>query len=400
LGLLHLAALDREGALRILRRAISLRGVLSDPAERGTLLVLLAGRRLLTGRFGSALSLSERAAARPLDPAPLFLNSLNLGLLRGVRGEWELGLAAIRTGLAQVDLAAQPIAHWSLRLLEAQILARSGALEEAARELARIEEAAAEHRIPLLGRMVAQELAVVAARRGEADEARRWLDACRARASGGAAEAVMRAVAALEEVRAGRLAVAARDATRSLELVRARGEPVLAMMPWWTCFALWALGQAGDAAEAWRAARAQRRHFAQPALRLAHHAMQVALADLAARAGDAEEARRIAIEAFALAERAGLAEPDPRVRARAGPRCASRTTRCRWRSPISPPAPATRRRRAASRSRRSPSPSGRGWRSRIPGSATWRARASPSWRCAAARGRARRWRASSRRHRI
>src|SRR5690606_932489 len=59
-----------------------------------------------------------------------------------------------------------------------------------------------------------------------------------------------------------------------------------------------------------------------PALRLAHHAMQVALADLAARAGDAEEARRLAIEAFAFAERAGLAEPDPWVGDVAGPRVA------------------------------------------------------------------------------
>lgn len=322
LGLLHAAALQREEALRILRRVISLRGMLSDPAERGTLLVLLAGRRLLTGRFASALTLSERAAARPLDAIPLFLNSLNLGVLRGVRGEWELGLAALRTGLAQVDLAAQPLAHWSLRLLEAQTLARSGALEEAARALARVEEAAAEHRIALLQELVTQELAFVAARRGDAEQARQWLDAGRARARGGAAEAVMRAAAALEEVRAGRLAEAARDATRSLELVRARGEPVLAMAPWWTCFALWALGRAGDPAEAWRAARVQRRHFAQPALRLAHHAMQVALADLAARAGDVEEARRIALEAFAFAERAGLQEPDPWVGDLAGPAAA------------------------------------------------------------------------------
>lgn len=319
LGLLHLGALQREEALRALRRVVSLRGLLSDPAERGFLLVLVGAHRLLAGRFAASLSLAERAAALPLDPVALVFNAAHLGLLRGVRGEWAAALAALRRGLGGREPGAHPLSRWALELLIAQVLARSGACEQARDELARIQEDLGRQRIGWLRVLLAQEAAYVAWRLGDREEARRRQAEVCQYAGGGALEAVTRAGAAIHELRAERLADAAREATRALELARARGDPVLAMTPWWTCFSLWVQGRAGSAADAWRAAQRLRRHFHQPALRLSHHAMQIALADLALRAGDEREARRIAREAFAFADRESLRTPDPWIGDLAGP---------------------------------------------------------------------------------
>jgi len=327
LGLLHLGALQREEALRALRRLVSLRGLLSDPAERGFLLVLVAGRRLLGGRFAASLSLAERAAALPLDPVALFLNSAHLGLLRGVRGEWGAALTALGRGLAGSEPGAQPFSRRSLELLVAQVQARSGAYQQARDTLARLEEDLGRHRRDWLRAMLAQEASYVALRLGDAEEAQRRQDEVCRYSGGGAVEALMRADAAIHAVRTGQLADAAREAARALELVRAHGDPVLAMAPWWTCFALWAQGRAGDPGGAWRAAHRLRRSFHQPVLRLAHHAMQLALADLALRAGDEREARRIARDAFAFAAREGLQAPDPWVGDLTGPSLAELAVR-------------------------------------------------------------------------
>lgn len=327
LGLLHLGALQRADALRALRRVVSLRGLVSDPAERGFLLVLVAARRLLAGRFAASLSLAERAAALPLDPVALFFNSAHLGLLRGVRGEWQPALAALRRGLAGREPGAHPFSRWALELLVAQVLARSGAHEQAREQLAGIQDDLGRRRIGWLRALLAQESAYVAWRGGDREEARRQQDEACQYAGGGALEAVTRAGAAIQETRAGRLADAAREAARALELVRARGDPVLAMTPWWTCFALWVQGRAGAPGDAWRAAHRLRRHFHQPALRLSHHAMQLALADLALRAGEEREARRIARDAFTFAAREGLETPDPWIGDLAAPSVAELVVR-------------------------------------------------------------------------
>jgi len=318
-GLLHMAELRREDAIRVLRRVISLRGLVREPTERANLLVLLAGRRLLTGRFTASLALSQRAATLPLEPAMHFLNAMNLALLRGVRGEWQAARTAIDQALARPELDALPFSHWPLRVLRAQVLARSGALVEARLELARVEEALADYEVPWLHELAAQEAGFVASRLGDRDTARRLFETATARATGTPSEAMVRTIGAIERIAWGEFDDAAREARRALERSHERGAPLLVVAPWWICFALWALGRAGAADEAWRTAKRWRRHFEQPGLRLAEHAMQLALADLALHAGDAEQARARACEAVAVAEREGLREPDPWIGTLAGP---------------------------------------------------------------------------------
>jgi LuxR family maltose regulon positive regulatory protein len=318
-GLLHMTELRREDAIRALRRVISLRGLVREPTERANLLVLLAGRRLLTGRFAASLALSQRAATLPLEPSMHFLNAMNLALLRGVRGEWPAAQTALDQALARPELDVLPFSHWPLRVLKAQVLARSGALLDARQELVRVEEALADYAVPWLHELAAQEAGFVASRLGDRDEARRLFETAAARATGTPSEPMVRTLCAIERIAWGEFDEAAREARRALERSHERGAPLLVVAPWWVCFALWALGRAGAADEAWRLAQRWRRHFDQPGLRLAQHAMQLALADLALHAGDAEQARARACEAVAFAEREGLREPDPWIGALAGP---------------------------------------------------------------------------------
>jgi len=71
-------------------------------------------------------------------------------------------------------------------------------------------------------------------------------------------------------------------------------------------FALWAMARGGAAREAHAIATAKRAAHAMPDLALTHQTVSLALADVAARAGDDAEARRLARTAFEFGAREGI----------------------------------------------------------------------------------------------
>ena len=95
----------RADALRALRRMITLRGIVTSPAERGTLYSLLAQRRFLMARFGGALSMAERAARLPLDSTTDWFNAMLLVWLRSARGELDAAFAELDRVMQRPEIA-------------------------------------------------------------------------------------------------------------------------------------------------------------------------------------------------------------------------------------------------------------------------------------------------------
>jgi len=321
LGMIYLSQLRRDDAVRALRRQISLRGLLTEPAERGAVWAVVGEWRLLTGRFRGALAMAERAAALPLEPVADWFNSLALAFMRGVRGEWEGGLEVIKRILERPEIDRHPLFHYGTRLLRARLLVFTGAFDAAREDAERVEQAFREHRLGMLRELSALELGFVSSRRGERSEARRWLEEAAARAGEGAA-GMVRATFAIELAHWGECDEAAREARRALESFGRRGDPTSRLFPWLHCYALWVLGRCGEPEEAWRLAQRERARFRDSSLRLTHDAMQLALADLAQRAGALEEARRLARAGFEAAQRAGTRRVDPLVGSQVVPACA------------------------------------------------------------------------------
>jgi LuxR family maltose regulon positive regulatory protein len=314
-GVMYLAQLRRDDALRVLRRLITLRGVVTDRAERGGLYVLLAQRRFLTGRWGGALSMAQRAAEMPLDPAALWFNTQLLAWLRAARGEVEVSIEALDRAIERSSIVAHSFFHCGALLHRALLLASHGDPAGALRDATRVEDTFREHRMPLVQEFAALGMARAHSSLGDRATARRWYEDAvqRAAARGGGAEGPVRAYLAVEAVGWGDDAEAGREAARALAAIGARGDRWSALMPWLFGFALWALARGGDPRRAHEIARSRRRTFSMPDLPLAHHTVGLALADVARAAGDETEARRLARAAFESAARAGLRSVEPLV---------------------------------------------------------------------------------------
>ena len=293
-----------DGVIRALRRMISLRGLLRSPAERGMLLVLLAGQRLFAGRFGRSLRLSERASRAPLDWSLVWVNSMNLALLRLIRGEWDGALAAVDAALEDRRIARHPYTHHTLRLQRARVLAARGDFKTAAADAQRAAEAFRDYRISVLREIPPIVLGQALSNLGDRNGSRQAFEqAVQQTREGGnrGSEGLARASFAVEQFRWGELEAASREARRAVEALRDPDARGTRLWPWWLLFSLWVLARAGHAEEAWRLAQEQRAWYRQPDAGLAHHTMRLALADLARLAGDEDEARRLARDAWQFA---------------------------------------------------------------------------------------------------
>jgi ATP/maltotriose-dependent transcriptional regulator MalT/DNA-binding SARP family transcriptional activator len=315
LGLLYLSQLRREDALRVLRRMITLRGVLTNPSERGALYVVLGVRRYLTGRFGGALAMARRAAAMPLEPVNEWFNAQILAWLHTARGEWDVALAEIERVLERPEVNGQPFLHYGARLQRARIRLFRGDLAEALDDAEHAEEAFRDHRMPMVREFAALTIASVNSSLGDRAAARRWYDEAlqRAQQRGGGADGLARAQLAVALVRWGEHKEAAREAQRALDALAAQGERWSTILPWVAAFAAWALARGGDAQRAHEFAQRHARTFSIPELRLTHHTVQLALADVARAAGDEREAQRHARAAFEFAAREGIRVVDPLI---------------------------------------------------------------------------------------
>jgi DNA-binding SARP family transcriptional activator len=117
---------------------------------------------------------------------------------------------------------------------------------------------------------------------------------------------------AVELVHWGETEEAGREARRALDSLAA-GSRWPALMPWLLGQAIWVLARAGDADEARRLAHRHARALTLPDLGLTHFTTQLALADVARIAGDAAEAERFARAAFEHAARAGIRRIEPNL---------------------------------------------------------------------------------------
>jgi ATP/maltotriose-dependent transcriptional regulator MalT/DNA-binding SARP family transcriptional activator len=314
-GMLHLAELRRDDALRVLRRMISLRGVLTDPAERGAFFGMLAQRRFLTGRFGGALAMAQRAASFPLDPISDWFNGQLLTWIHGLRGEWDVAQDVIARLLARPEVASYPFLHFGARLQRGRLRLMQGDAEGGLDDALAADEAFRDHRLPLVREMAGLAIAHAHARRGDRDEARRWYDEAlrRAQERGGAASGPARVQLAADLVRWGEDAEAAREAHRALEALAASGDRWSLFLPTLAGIAIWILARGGDPREAQQLARRHGRALSVPDLRLAHHTLQLALADVAQATGEPAEAERHARASFEFAAREGIRVADPLI---------------------------------------------------------------------------------------
>jgi ATP/maltotriose-dependent transcriptional regulator MalT/DNA-binding SARP family transcriptional activator len=314
LGTFYMAQMRRDDALRVLRRMITLRGVVTDPAERGGLYTLLAMRRYLARRFGAALSMAQRAARLPLDPATDWFNGQLLSWLYGLRGDLDLALAQAERLLAKPELAAFPLLHFGARLQRARLRLVSGDLGLALEDAERADEALREHRLPMVRELAALVIAHARSRLGDRAAARHWFDEAlaRAEARGGGVAGPTRVQRAVELVRWGESQEAAREAHRALESIAA-GDQWPTVMPWLVGQAIWVIARDGDADAAQRLAKRHGRMLEMPDLDLVHWTTQLALADVARAAGATSDAERIARAAFERAARAGIRHVEPNV---------------------------------------------------------------------------------------
>lgn len=315
LGMLYLSQLRRDDALRVLRRMITLRGVLMNPSERGALYVILGARRYLTGRFGGALAMARRAAAMPLEAVNEWFNANLLAWLHTARGEWDVALADLDHLLERREVNAHSFLHHGARLHRARIRLYCGDLAASLEDAERAEEAFRDHRMPMVREFAALTIASVHARGDDRAAARRWYDEAlqRAQQRGGDADGLVRAQFAIALVRWGEAAEGAREAQRALTAMEAQGERWSTMMPWVAAYAAWTLAHGGDARRAHEFAQRHARTFAMPDLRLTHHTVGLALADVARAAGDERAAERHARAAFDFAAREGIRVVDPMI---------------------------------------------------------------------------------------
>ena len=315
LGMLYLSQLRRDDALRVLRRMITLRGVVTNPSERGALYVILGARRYLTGRFGGALAMARRAAAMPLEAVNEWFNANLLAWLHTARGEWDVALADIDHVLERPEVNAHPFLHYGARLHRARIRLYRGDLGESLEDAERAEEAFRDHRMPMVREFAALTIASVHAKHGDRAAARRWYDEAtqRAQQRGGDADGLVRAQFAIVLVRWGEAEEGAREAQRAITAMEAQGERWSTMMPWVAAYAAWALARGGEARRAHEFAQRHARTFAMPDLRLTHHTIGLALADVARAAGDERAAQRHARAAFEFGAREGIRVADPMI---------------------------------------------------------------------------------------
>ncbi len=315
LGVLYLSQLRRDDALRVLRRLITLRGVLTDPSERGALYVMLGARRYLNGRFGGALAMARRAAAMPLEASNDWFNAQLLAWLHSARGEWDVALADIERVLERPEVKNQPFLHYGARLQRARIQLFRGELAIALDDAERAEEAFRDHRMPMVREFSALMLASVKSKLGDRSDARRWYDEAlqRAQQRGSGADGFTRAQFSVALVAWGEDEEAAREAQRAIDSLDAQGERWSIVMPWAPAFATWALARGGDARRAHAFAKRHARTFSMPDLRLAHHTVELALADVARAAGDEREAQRHARAAFEFGAREGIRVVEPLI---------------------------------------------------------------------------------------
>lgn len=314
-GTLYMAQLRRDDALRVLRRMITLRGVVTEPAERGALYALLAQRRLLIGRWGGALSMAQRAAGMPLDPVVAWFNAQLLAWLRAAQGRWDVAQDHLDRVLERPMIAAHSFFRFGALLHRALLRGARGDPAGALDDATRAEEAFRDHRMPLVQELTAIAMARAHAGLGDRARAQHWYDEALRRSAGrgGTADGPIRVYLAAQLASWGDDTEAGREAGRALDALAAREDRWSALAPWMLGFALWALARGGDARRAHAIAQSRRRAFSMPDLPLVHHTVGLALADVARAAGDEAGAQRLARGAFEAAARAGLRSVEPLV---------------------------------------------------------------------------------------
>ena len=314
LGVVYLGQMRRDDALRALRRMITLRGLVTSPAERGSLYAVLAQRRYLTGRFGGALAMAERAGRLPLDGATDWFNAMLLVWLRSARGELEVGFAEIDRVMQRPEVANYGFMVGATELQRARLHLLAASYEAALDAAERAELAFRDHRISALREGAATMIAYAKSRLDDREGARHWFDQALARVSGGGtAEGPTRAHYAVELLRWGERDEARHQAQQAIDTLVAGGERWSSLTPWLLAYALWVLARCGEVGTAWKLAQRHRAIFRHDDLGLAQHTMLLVQADLARLAGDPAAAERSARAAFELSVRLGLRAVEPIV---------------------------------------------------------------------------------------
>ena len=314
IGVIHLAQMRREEALAALRRMITLRGVVTDPAERGSLYGLLAQRRYLTGRYGGALAMAERAARLPLDASSDWFNAMLLCWLRGIRGEIDAAFREVDRVMQRPEITPYGFTVGGASLLRARLHLLAGSHREALEEAERALACFRDHRITILRAGAATMIGYARSRLGDREDALRYFAQALERTGGGnAAEGPARVHFAIERFRWGEIDEARNEAQRALDTLGAADARWPALTPWLLCYALWLLSRCGDATAAWRLARRHRASFRLSDFGLTQHTVLLVHADIAQRAGEAAVAQRSAREAFEYGARFGVRMVEPIV---------------------------------------------------------------------------------------
>lgn len=316
LAFLHLTEGRLEAFRALTRRRASLKALVTDPEQRGALLVGLAGRAHLAGRFSRSLRLSEAAAAGPLPLVARWLNGSNRILIHAQRGETKRACALAEEALEDRELSRFVLATQSLRILHAMTRVTA-----ASREERRLAVADAREAVDALGdlgfertRMVASlALGQTAAAAGDVEVAAAAFEEAAdltARAGHAALEAAARAGLALVRLCLGDEVGAHETARASCSAYETLFRKREAVFPWALARALWVCARTGAAAMAFDVARRhERAMLGHDAPQLAHTA-GLLLADVARLAGRRRDAERLACRAWATSERAGLVRGD------------------------------------------------------------------------------------------
>ena len=291
-------------ARRLIREGFRPRTLVRDPAARGGLLVWLAVRALLAGRYRRALGLAERASRQGLGAVERWAAATVRATVHHLDGEFGRADEVLRPALEDRELIATGVLYQALRLQSAMTAAARG---DPARACAEVEEA-----VETLAALSAHQLEPAA-----------WMARGRVYAAAGALSEALRSferAVALARAHGNRGAEA--QALAELSLARHReADPVGAheaaraaveayqrcfaggdeLFPWWQRYAAWVLGASGEPEEAMALLRAHARRSMPRDLPLVQHVALLLEADLARLAGRLGEARELARRGWSLA---------------------------------------------------------------------------------------------------
>lgn len=316
LAFVHLSEGRMDAFRRLARERLSIPRLVVDRAQRGALLVGLAGRANLARRFQRSLRLSEEAARHPLPVVSRWMNATNRILIHSLRGEFARAHGLAEEALRDADLVRFVLPFQSLRVQRALAGAARGDAREKAEALAEARDAVATlrdlglDRTRMAATLVLGQVASAAGDLEGAVAAHREAAELAARAGNRPFEAAARAVLASASLLAGDEPGARAAAFASCAAYERLLSEGAAVMPWLFARALWTRARTGEAQEAWVSARRHERRIARLDAPMLAHTTGLLLADVARLAGRTKEAERLACDAWRLSAESGLAVGD------------------------------------------------------------------------------------------